>query len=233
MIRTKTLVVAGMLLLAASGFAKAANDDRDAVRDMRGTVVTNTFGNCVRTKWEDQGDVCAPPAPPPPPPVVVVTPPPPPPPPVVHTIISDAARTVYFPFNKALLTPESKTQLDTLAETLKNAKDIESAKVVGTADRIGSVSYNDKLSQKRAMMVRDYLISRGYTNASVTETRWIGKSDPTTNCSKKLPHKKLVECLQADRRVEIQIIYKTETVTQAPAPMPQMMAPPTAPQPAP
>ena len=66
--------------------------------------------------------------------------------------------------------------------------------------------------------MRDYLIARGYTNASVTKTRWVGKSEPITSCSKKLPHKKLVECLHADRRVQIEIVYKTETITNSAAP---------------
>src|SRR5262249_45375594 len=149
----------------------------------------------------------------PPKPAMVVMPPPPPPTPVKRTIISEAARTVYFPFNKAGLTNEAKAQLDTLAETLKAAKDIQEAQVVGAADRIGSVHYNDKLSAKRAETVRDYLIARGYTNASVTKTRWVGKSEPTTNCSKKLAHKKLVACLQNDRRVQIEIVYKSEVMT--------------------
>jgi outer membrane protein OmpA-like peptidoglycan-associated protein len=206
---TRTKIFAAALLMLAASTAYAANDDRDAVRDSSdGTVVTNTYGNCVRTKWLDKGDVCSREVPPPPAPVVVATPPKPAP----HTVISQADRTVYFPFNKADLTKDSKAQLDTLAQTLKAAQDIESAKVVGTADRIGSVSYNDKLSQKRAEVVRDYLVSRGYTNANVTKTRWVGKSEPTTTCGKKMPHKELVECLQADRRVEIEIVYKAEAV---------------------
>jgi outer membrane protein OmpA-like peptidoglycan-associated protein len=230
MIRTPVFVLATLALLAASGPAGAdANDDRQAVQDTRGGVVRNTTGNCVRTQWESEGDVCAPPAPPPPPkPVVVETPPPPPPPPVVHTIISEAARTVYFPFNKAGLTDEAKQQLDTLAETLKAARDIQEARVVGAADRIGSTGYNDKLSQKRAEAVRDYLIARGYTNASVTKTRWVGKSEPITSCSKKLPHKKLVACLQGDRRVQIEIVYKTEVVTPAKAAAAPTVIPPPA-----
>jgi OOP family OmpA-OmpF porin len=214
MIRKQMVVFAIFSLIAAAGMAHADTDDHQAVQDVRGGVVHNTYGNCVRTRWMTDGDVCAP-VTPLPPPKVVWTPPPPPPPPVVHTIVSEAARTVYFPFNKASLTDETKAQLDSLASTLKAAKDIQEAHVVGAADRIGSVGYNDKLSQKRAETVRDYLIARGYTNASVTKTRWVGKSEPTTNCSKKLSHKKLVACLQNDRRVKIDIVYRSEVMTPA------------------
>jgi OOP family OmpA-OmpF porin len=220
MLRQSTLLLAGLVLIAAVSPVRADSNDHAVVLDKRGDAVYNTTGNCVRTKWMNEGDPCAPEAPPPPKPVAVVPPPPPPPPPVRHTVISQAARTVYFAFNKADLTNEAKAQLDTLAETLKAAKDIQEAHVVGAADRIGSNSYNDKLSEKRAVAVRDYLIARGYTNASVTHTKWVGKSEPITNCSKTLKGKKLIACLQNDRRVQIDIVYKSEVVTPAGATAP-------------
>ncbi len=234
MIRMPLAAFAALCLIALAGPVLADANDHAIVLDSNGNVVHNTTGNCVRTQWMSAGDPCAPAEAPPPPKqeVVVMPPPPPPPPPVKHTIISETERTVLFPFNKADLTNGTKAQLDTLATTLKSAKDIEAAKVVGAADRIGGNKYNDKLSEKRAMAVRDYLIARGYANASVTKTHWVGKSEPITNCSKKLAHKKLVACLQADRRVHIEIVYKTEVVTQAPAPAPTT-APTAAPAAAP
>ncbi|MDP9127881.1 MAG: OmpA family protein [Pseudomonadota bacterium] len=210
-----TLTLAALVLAASLAPAYAqATDDHAVVTDTRGNVVRNTYDNCVRTKWDNDGDPCAPSKPPV---VAVVAPPPPPPPPPPapqkHTVISQADRTVYFPFNKASLTDQAKAQLNTLASTLKAAKDIQAAQIVGTADRIGSKGYNNALSEKRAIVVRDYLIGQGYTNTSVTKTRWIGDSEPTTNCSKKMAHAKQIACLQNDRRVEVQIVYRTETVT--------------------
>jgi len=217
-IRLPLFLSAAFMLLAVCGPVRADTNDHAVVEDKRGGVVYNTTGNCVRTRWMDAGNPCAPQQAPPPPPQQVVVVQPPPPPPVKHTVISEEARTVYFPFNKTGLTTQAKEQLDTLASTLKSANDIAAAKVVGAADRIGGVKYNDKLSEKRAEAVRDYLIARGYTNASVTKTRWVGKSEPVTSCSKKLPHKKLVACLQGDRRVHIEMVYKKEVITQAPPP---------------
>src|SRR5262249_28152087 len=105
--------------------------------------------------------------------------------------------------------------LDTLAETLKGAEDIQEAHVLATADRVGSVGYNDKLSQKRAEAVRDYLVARGYAKASVTKAKWIGKSKPTTTCEKKMAHKALVASLQNDRRAEMEIVYRSEVTSSA------------------
>jgi len=226
MIRMPVALFFALFFLALTGPAMAQANDHAVVLDSSGNVVHNSTGNCVRTQWTGAGDPCAPvgaslPPPPMPKPVATFVPPPPPPPmpaPTHHTVISEAARTVYFPFNKTDLTAKTKAQLDTLAATLKSAKDIEAAKIVGAADRIGGTKYNDELSEKRANAVRDYLIARGYANASVTKTNWVGKSEPITKCSKKLPHKKLVACLQADRRVSIEIVYKS-VVTATPAAM--------------
>ena len=54
---------------------------------------------------------------------------------------------------------KQKARLDTLANVLKSDQSVKEAKIVGYADRIGSVSYNEQLSQKRAETVRDYLIA--------------------------------------------------------------------------
>lgn len=229
MIRTSIFILAALALITVASPGRAENDHA-VLLDKRGDAVYNSTGNCVRTMWQNQGDPCAPQAAPVAPRPVVALPPPPPPsmPPAKHTVISEAARTVYFPFNKAALTDEAKAQLDTLAKTLRAAKDIDSARVVGAADRIGSTSYNDKLSEKRAEAVRDYLIARGYANASVTHTRWVGKSEPVTKCSKKLTGKKLIACLQNDRRVQIDIVYKSEVEgpVSATPPATTLVAPP-------
>jgi outer membrane protein OmpA-like peptidoglycan-associated protein len=101
-------------------------------------------------------------------------------------------------------------RLNTLADRLNSAGDVEGARVVGYADRIGTVSYNEKLSRKRAEAVRDYLIARGVVNSSVTKTRWVGKSEPTADCPKNMTRVQVIDCLQPDRKVEVEIIYRKE-----------------------
>lgn len=199
----------GMLLVALtssvilSATASSADSTKDAAKDSRGNFVTSTNGNCVRTRWQDQSDPCSPPAPAP---VVVEKK-------QEQVVVSPAKslqkeqRTVYFEFNKSDITPESKAKLDTLADVLKSDKNVKSAHIVGYADRFGSDQYNEKLSQKRANAVKDYLSSKGYINTSLAETRWLGKSSPITNCPTKADRKKQISCLSEDRRVEVEIDY--------------------------
>jgi outer membrane protein OmpA-like peptidoglycan-associated protein len=194
----KALTLAGLVLVGSSGLASAGTDYTDVVRDMEGQIVRSSNGNCVRTQWEACCDACAPQR-------------------AAQwrerrttDVLTREERTVYFKFNRANLTPEAKQRLDTLADALKSDLSVKEAKIIGYADRIGSVAYNERLSQKRAQTVSAYLIAQGYTNARVTETRWVGKSEPSTNCPATEARPQLIECLQNDRRVEVEIEYLPE-----------------------
>jgi outer membrane protein OmpA-like peptidoglycan-associated protein len=198
----KILLLVGIfltsLILLVSSSAAFADDDRQVWRDSEGQIVHDTWGMCVRSRWALDYDSCAPP------PEQITWQP------TQHTVIAQEDRTVYFGFNRADLTEEAKKKLGTLANRIKSAKDIQAAQVAGYADRIGTVSYNELLSKKRAANVRDYLVAHDIVNASVTNTRWYGKSEPSANCSNNLPRTQLIECLQPDRKVQVDITYKSE-----------------------
>ncbi len=198
----KFLTLAGFVLLGSVGMAAAEPDDREVVRAKDGQIVHIISGSCVRSKGVNDHDVCAPP------PRRVVQ--------QEQTIVEERKtrsvseftreeRTVYFVFDRFDLSLEAKERLDALANALKTDQSVQDARLVGYADRIGSLAYNDKLSQKRAETVRDYLIASGYTNAHVTKTRWVGKTKPSTNCPAAGTRQKLIACLQNDRRVEVEI----------------------------
>lgn len=182
-----------------------AEDAFDAVRDKGAGPVVNSFNDCVRTKWSSATDPCgtakAAPAPKP-----IAAPIPSKP----RASIAQAERTVYFEFNASGLTSESKETLDSLAEKLKSDSQVREARVVGYADRIGSDEANQRLSEKRAAAVRDYLIAHGFAKIGTTETRWLGESVPATECEEKLKRNELIECLAKDRRVEVEIDYTTQ-----------------------
>jgi len=61
-------------------------------------------------------------------------------------------------------------------------------------------------------VVRDYLVAKGIVNTDVAETRWYGASMPTASCPNDLPRSALIDCLQKDRRVEVEINYASEVV---------------------
>ncbi|MDX2027943.1 MAG: OmpA family protein [Alphaproteobacteria bacterium] len=195
------LALAGLVLAGCYDMTTADSgcrpDCREVVRDRQGHIVHSSNGNCVRTQWMTDHDACASQY------VAQET---------VRerrTELTKEERTVYFAFDRAALSSESRKRLSTLANTLKSDQSVKEARIVGYADRIGSTSYNEKLSKKRAQAVRDYLVANGYTNARVTETRWVGESEPATNCPAEA-RSQLIECLQSDRRVEVEIEYIQE-----------------------
>ena len=116
-----------------------------------------------------------------------------------------------FAFNKADLKPEGKAALDNVVNQAKALK-VEVIVAVGYTDRIGSDAYNLKLSQQRANSVKAYLVSKGIP-ADKIYTEGKGKANPVTGttCNKiggaqNGSNKKLVDCLQPDRRAVLEII---------------------------
>lgn len=130
-------------------------------------------------------------------------PPPPPPKPTTFTLSADAL----FAFNKASLTDittEGRAELDALATKL-NAPDVHTdhVHVVGYTDRIGSDAYNQKLSERRANTVRDYLVGKGVA-ADRIDAAGRGKADPVKSCDDK-SRARLIACLAPNRRVTIEV----------------------------
>jgi len=84
-----------------------------------------------------------------------------------------------FDFNKADLKAPARAKLDELAVTMQGA-DIKIIHVIGYTDSVGTDAYNDKLSERRANAVRDYLVSKG-VNPSLIDTEGRGKRDPVAS----------------------------------------------------
>lgn len=155
-------------MLAATGAqAQGATDTRDVVHDTNGHIVLNTFGNCVRTKWEMGMDACAPEAP---------YTPPPPSPPVAQVKEDSRSYLVFFDFDKYNLTEDAKEILRNLFSNTRNARAVQYS-VTGHADRSGSDAYNMKLSERRANSVQQELQQLGAPAGSVS-LDWKGERDP-------------------------------------------------------
>jgi len=148
------------------------------------------------------------PKPPPPPPVVK-----PAPKPVAEApkaapkkpAVVNLASTELFEFNRAVLTNDARAKLD--AEVIAKLKDLASIRYIivnGHADRLGSASYNQKLSERRAEAVRAYLVSKGADAGSV-ETLGFGKTLPVKSCPDQKDRKSMIECLSPNRRVVVEV----------------------------
>jgi len=115
-----------------------------------------------------------------------------------------------FDFDKAVVRPDGKRVLDDeVVGKMKQYPQVEVLLITGHADRIGTAKYNQKLSERRAAAVKNYLVSQG-VEASRLESAAKGESEPVVDCkdvkgAENRRNKKLVECLQPNRRVVVEI----------------------------
>ena len=205
-INMKTLFLSGLVMIGAASPVLAEPNYHDVVRDMEGQIVHTSNGECVRTKWLNDYDMCMPQRVAQQTQITKKT--------ETHVNVrpTQEERTVYFEFDRSFLSASAQSHLNTLLSVLKTDETIKSANIVGYADRMGKTSYNERLSQRRAETVRDYLVTNGYTNARVTKTVWVGESKPSTHCPVEARNQ-LIACLQNDRRVEIKIDFAQEKPT--------------------
>jgi OmpA-OmpF porin, OOP family len=126
--------------------------------------------------------------------------------PQVETITLDSEK--LFAFNKATLTNTSDIDSQVVAKMKEN--DIfTSVKIVGHTDRLGSDAYNQKLSEKRANAVRDYIVSQGIAAERLVAVGK-GEAQPKVECAGVKARKALIECLAPNRRVEIEATRSME-----------------------
>ena len=85
---------------------------------------------------------------------------------------------IFYDFDKAVLRDESKQALDEMAQLLKDNPHV-AIEMSSHTDRIGSDEYNNKLSDRRAKSVVDYLISQGIAEDRLRHKGY-GKSRPKT-----------------------------------------------------
>jgi OmpA-OmpF porin, OOP family len=103
---------------------------------------------------------------------------------------------VNFEFNSANLTQESFPFLLNALQVLTQHPDMQ-IEIRGHADNIGSKEFNLTLSERRAKVVRDYLVANGI-KADRLDVRGLGESDPIAN-------NKTLEGRTLNRRIEFKI----------------------------
>ena len=107
------------------------------------------------------------------------------------------AADAFFDFDKAVVKPAGKTKLDDLVSKVKGIN-LEVIIAVGHTDSVGSDSYNQKLSVRRAEAVKAYLVSKGIEkNRIYTEGK--GEKQPVASNVTN-------EGRAKNRRVEIEVV---------------------------
>lgn len=115
---------------------------------------------------------------------------------------------VLFGFDRAAVSPSGKRALDKFTTEL-NGVAYDHVTIEGHTDRIGTRTYNEKLSLQRADAVKDYLVSRGAIPANKITTVGKGSSQPLTDVGacKGLPTSAaVIACLEPDRRVDLDVM---------------------------
>ncbi|MBD5339628.1 MAG: OmpA family protein [Bacteroides sp.] len=85
---------------------------------------------------------------------------------------------IFYDFDKATLRPESKEALDEMARMLADNPNV-TVEMGSHTDRKGSNEYNDRLSERRAKSVVDYLIAAGVDPRRLT-WKGYGETQPKT-----------------------------------------------------
>jgi outer membrane protein OmpA-like peptidoglycan-associated protein len=110
-----------------------------------------------------------------------------------------------FDFDKYSIRADSRKKLDDLVKQLKGVTYGEVI-TVGFADPIGTAKYNQRLSEQRAASVKRYLVSKGIpANKIKTEGRGKTEQYASYKSCKGQGKKKVIACLQPDRRVEVTV----------------------------
>jgi OOP family OmpA-OmpF porin len=121
--------------------------------------------------------------------------------PVTITLEAEAL----FDFDRSLVRSNERVKLDNLVDGLRGV-DYDTIIVVGHADRIGTKRYNQRLSERRATAVKAYLVNQGLGDERI-QTEGRGEFEPATDAQActGVHQRKLIDCLQPDRRVEVTV----------------------------
>ena len=92
-----------------------------------------------------------------------------------QSVCSKNAKSVYFQSNQSVLNADHKKMIDEIIKTRKSEIYLE---IKGHTDSVGSHEFNNKLSEKRAKAVADYIIANSKFNKKDIRVSFYGKNNP-------------------------------------------------------
>jgi len=120
-------------------------------------------------------------------------------------VIVLAFEDVHFDFDKATLTPEAQKILKRDVQMLKDHPEAK-VRIAGYTSASGTEAYNQKLSERRAKAVREYLINEGVVTQDRLSTIGYGEADPAMY--EAAPKQIYSKAAKANMRVLFEIIVK-------------------------
>ena len=94
-------------------------------------------------------------------------------------VIVLAFEDIHFDFDKSTLKPEARTILKRNIQVLKDNPNAH-VRIAGYTSASGTEEYNQKLSERRAKAVKDYLIEEGLISSNRLTKIGYGESDPAS-----------------------------------------------------
>jgi outer membrane protein OmpA-like peptidoglycan-associated protein len=112
---------------------------------------------------------------------------------------------VYFDYNSAEITSKAEPQLDELGAALADPK-LRGATISinGHTDGVGGDAFNKKLSERRAAMIKEYLVDNFQLSPSNLRTIGYGKTRPKNKMDPNAPENRRVEVVNETARAQAQ-----------------------------
>lgn len=223
LIMTKQIKLTALLVaLVASAGAMAHEKNGYTISEQSREIVVNNYGECWKNDfygkpgenvYRDVG--CGDAAPEVAPQYVEVE----------HEIKDSLDSNYLFDFDKSTLSAEGRTTLDSIAAKINGLENVRSVRVEGHTDFMGSDAYNQKLSERRATTVANYLVSQGVDAGKISAEGFGEKyQQMQTQCEEEVKGIKnkskrrsaLIACIKPDRRVDVKTLHVIKQVTQEP-----------------
>ncbi|MGY0399908.1 MAG: OmpA family protein [Ostreibacterium sp.] len=167
----KNLKLILVAAIATTFAASAHNVTRGLVNNFGG-VVKNSFGQCIEVATNKDNVDCGAEVKQPPAPLEMVS----------FTLGANAL----FDTNKSTIRPAGQASLQALANKISqayklgNIKEVTNVDVIGHTDSRGKAAYNQKLSERRATSVRNYLVQLGVP-ANIIKAYGEGEMNPISS----------------------------------------------------
>jgi type VI secretion system protein ImpL len=102
------------------------------------------------------------------------------------------------------LKTEGQSQLSAIAGKLLSTPNIGKIIIAGHADQLGDPQGNLQVSKQRAQTIKTYLVGKGVPGELV-DAVGEGSTKPLVKCDMQQPRAQLIQCLEPNRRVEIEV----------------------------
>jgi len=134
--------------------------------------------------------------------------------PVLDVKVLAGLKKIYYDFNKDNIRPDAAIELNKVVKLMTETYPEMIIKLESHTDPVGSLTYNDQLSERRAKSAYEYLIANGVPKNRLLSYKGFGKRVPINGCTSKQDC--TPEELELNRRTEFPVVQiKNRAVTQS------------------